>query len=293
MTAKRKNKFISTHLFFEITIFIFNNLFLLAVVCVVFFALCCAFLAIHHQLLLTLHFFLKYKICNGSGYLSVIHGVAHRVSPAHVLYNCLKAHQVVAPMWRSHSAGMVNFQNPNAVVNPGSCLEVALVLSVFNAASVSGTILVGIIDFLEEFVSQLGITLTDGRTVKDMMGNDIAFQGVFIPRCLVPGNTLPEGISDFVGVLTRMNNNDEFDVILKNVQGSYRCISFEAKDRDAFSTKDNGQSGLQAVVGWISVWSTCAAGLLQLLGEKFTTRSVTKEYSISSRSPETAARPSG
>ena len=198
--------------------------------------------------------------CRSSGYLSVIHGVAHRVSPAHVLYNCLKAHQVVAPMWRSHSAGMVNFQNPNAVVNPGSCLEVALVLSVFNAASVSGTILVGIIDFLEEFVSQLGITLTDGRTVKDMMGNDIAFQGVFIPRCLVPGNTLPEGISDFVGVLTRMNNNDEFDVILKNVQGSYRCISFEAKDRDAFSTKD------MVKVAYKLLWAGSQFGVLVLRG---------------------------
>ena len=134
-------------------------------------------------------------------------------------------HQVVSSCWKSNVAGSVNFQNPHAENNPGTKLEVTVTAAVCNAAAVKGS--KGFFsDYLFCLALELGVKANLDVLSKFQMDDSFKFT---VPRFLLPGTKLNCDMSNLIGLVTRMKNEDEFDVLL-----SWPCqesVRVEVKDR--------------------------------------------------------------
>ncbi len=152
------------------------------------------------------------------------------------------AHQLLLSTWSSKAAGLVNFQNPRAVINSGSFLEVLMSIAISNAAGrASGTH--GFDSFMREFGKELGL-IEIIQTKK--IARDKILSKLSIPKFIFPGqNQLLSNdrhlgrLNGLLGTAERQANVEGFDLLVQAIgSSSADSIRFEAKDRDEFRTGD-------------------------------------------------------
>jgi hypothetical protein len=142
----------------------------------------------------------------------------------------IAVYHLMRSFWRWGSAGQLNFQNQDAIINTGSCLEVAVALSICNAASRCQSQQSSVVQFLEKFMEELGIIdfpIAELGVVKLLM------QSV-VPRMMFPCDKVPAYLARYAGCVRRVPNKDKYDVVMTGLN-AFR-IRFEAKDRKKFST---------------------------------------------------------
>ncbi len=140
---------------------------------------------------------------------------------------------VTQSVWKPNSIGGLNFQNPNAAINTGARLEVAVTMAIMNAGAVSMLPNMQLCSYLKNFLVQLNIQ--SAHTKKMML--DKAWDGLYIPRLIFPVIGSQTLRIPGIGILERTANRNKMDAILHNVHGTnklgvhVRRITFEMKDR--------------------------------------------------------------
>jgi hypothetical protein len=141
----------------------------------------------------------------------------------------ITVHRLLPSLWRRSSAGLINYQNQNAMTNTGSCLEVATAMSICNAASKCMRQKNSVAGFLEKFMEELGVSDFSESIFKEIK----PLNRLIVPRMLFPCAKIPDFLAEYAGCVLRVPNQDQFDVLMTCLDSS--CIRFEAKDRDEFS----------------------------------------------------------
>ncbi len=181
------------------------------------------------------------------------------------------AHEIVLNLWSKNSVGAINFQNPRAIVNSGSLLEVLLATAAMNAAASFPTHCATLPDFLVGLARQLGVRLTDAAliTLRQSFSGDEGLRRVTVPRCLFPGIDLPAKFPETVGLVQRVPNHDRYDLLIWIRPGedgsgdeAPAFIRMEAKDRLAISNSEMAAIAAKLVrrrgeVGVLAVRTCC------------------------------------
>ncbi len=160
--------------------------------------------------------------CGEQGFFHVNGPCFHRFNASEV---CLSA-------WKWHAAGLINFQNLRANINPGSLLEVITTASICNAAALNAGD--GITEFMVRFAVELGICFAANtkKLFLKQMSQDNAFE---IPSCVFPGTALPSDMGETIGIVKRVENQDQFDLEL--ILPCNKKVRFEVKDRKQLSSR--------------------------------------------------------
>jgi hypothetical protein len=180
--------------------------------------------------------------CRGQGYLTVV--VADE--------SAFRAYEVVSPSWRSNAAGLVNFQNPRAVVNSGSLLEVLTSAAVSNAAG-RARIEHDFLSFIAEFGEELGLKFFRTKQFTD----DPILTKLVVPKFIFPGTHLLlsksrylRNLGGVLGTAERQANNEGFDLLVQAIGSSPAdSIRFEAKDREQFGTSELIEAAVKIMRG--------------------------------------------
>jgi hypothetical protein len=177
--------------------------------------------------------------CWADGFFSIEH-----VGRSRLVFTSMT---VTKSVWKSNSIGRLNFQNPNAPINTGARLEVAVTMAIMNAGAVSKVSSIPLHLYLSTFLAQLDIQ-TDNQG--EMM-LDEAWYGLYIPRYIFPfigAKTQKIPKIPGIGILERTANRKKMDAILHNVHGTnflgvqIKRITFEMKDRKyAITTANIGE----------------------------------------------------
>jgi hypothetical protein len=167
--------------------------------------------------------------CRICGFLS---SIVPKVASGTVNGEPVTVHHLMRSFWRWGSAGQLNFQNKDAIINTGSCLEVAVVLSICNAASKCQLQECSVVHFLEKFMEELEVR--DFPCVE--LGSVKSLQQIVVPRMIFPCDTIPLYLARFAGCVRRVPNKDEYHVVMTGLNDS--IIRFEAKDRNTFSNAE-------------------------------------------------------
>ena len=196
-----------------------------------------------------------FSSCRKYGYLSVHLKSRYGSSTYHTDELRLSAHKVIPDIWSSHSASMINLQNPRAAVNPRSLLETLLVAACCNAASISVHPSVSLSVYLTEIAAQLGLPVN--RKLCEVFSEE-CFQVNLVPRYIFPGTVLAPQWNGLIGLATRQRKTDKFNLKLTLTNSlEVRC---EAKDSSDFSTHNLGKAAKKLIVG------KCSIGLLLVRG---------------------------
>ena len=150
-------------------------------------------------------------------------------------------HEVLLSCWRRNSAGLVNFQNPRAISNSGSLLEVLLAAGVKNAAARSAECRIdcNAVEFLAKLISELGLRAVSSMPIS--MKQDATLMEIRVPRIIVPAQESQcqqfAELGGILGIAERKQNKDEFDLLVKCIgSNNGSSIRLEAKDREEFNT---------------------------------------------------------
>jgi hypothetical protein len=124
-----------------------------------------------------------------------------------------RAFELVLSSWRSNSAGMINFQNPTAVTNSGSLLEVLVTAAVKNAAAKTRVGLnLTATKFITNLMDELGVS---ARATKVFDGDKTLSAIRILPMLLFTKachlNQFA-GMNDILGVAERQQDRDQFDL---------------------------------------------------------------------------------
>ena len=164
-----------------------------------------------------------------------------------------RAYQLVLPSWTGYVAGLVNFQNPRAVVNTGSLLEVLMKAAVSSAAgTASVSVPRGFEFFIVEFGAELGV-----ETRWQYFASDQILSKITIPKFIFPGkyhllskNEYLKGLDGILGTVERRHNSEGFSLILQAIGSSPAdSVRFEARDQDEFRTSDLVDSARRLMEG--------------------------------------------
>ena len=184
------------------------------------------------------------------------------------------AHEIVLNLWSKNSVGAVNFQNPRAIVNSGSLLEILLATAAMNAAASFTTHCARLPEFLVGLIRQLGVRMADAVSdaLRQSFSADKALLRVRVPRCLFPGVELPDDFSETIGLVQRVANRDRYDLLIRVRFGEAgggdeppAFIRLEAKDRLAIGNQEmaaiagklvrgHGEVGVLAVRNCCGYW---------------------------------------
>jgi hypothetical protein len=158
-----------------------------------------------------------------------------------------RAHQLIPKLWNGNIAGSINCQNPKAVINTGSLLEVLVAAAVPNAAARASERRIypefcSAADFLVELTAELGLTDSRLQVNQDFL-RDRFLSSLRIPKFIFPGNSdllfqgkYRECFEGNVGILERQQYADRSDLVIKTSSGI--LLQLELKDRDKFTTKE-------------------------------------------------------
>ena len=196
--------------------------------------------------------------CRKQGYLTTFRPAAS-----------FRTYEVLLSCWRSNSAGLINFQNPSAVGNSGSLLEVLLAAGVKNAAArkAEGGIDCSAVKFLAGLMSELG--LGSVSETPDEIEEDATLNEIHVPRIIVPAQEsqcqqfAAHGLGSILGIAEGKQNKDDFDLLVKGIDSAKgSSIRLEAKDRGSFNTGELASSAAKLFrngnrVGIIVVRNCC------------------------------------
>jgi len=172
-----------------------------------------------------------------------------------------RAFEVVKAMWRSHSAGMLNYQSPSAIVNTGSSMEVLVAAAVPNAAAAANSIFVRRFpSFIIKLCQELG---TPAHKLEIQLDRpDYAeLKAISIPRIILPCQTILPILAQTVRCLSRHPNENRFGLLLQvpsAVGEKATKISLEAKMREKLSVSEI------ALAARTLVCEDCEVGVLVL-----------------------------
>ncbi len=206
--------------------------------------------------------------CRQGGYFSVLNA---KDSIEYQFNAC----EVMKRLWCSNSAGMVSFQNPSAIINSGSFLEVLLAAAVFNAATTFPGSSGSLPKFFIAFLKQLGIVVTDycADTISKSFCDDPSLNEVMVPRCLFPGEQLPGDFTGLIGLVQRKRNMDKYDLEVKHLfraDGEPLTINFlRLKAKSVLNTgnakvakvarkivRQHGELGVLVLLNCCDYWNT-------------------------------------
>ena len=186
-----------------------------------------------------------------------------------------RSYDVVKALWSSNSAGLVNFQNPCAVINTGSLMEVLVAVAIPNAAacatwsSEDGHKRSHFLFFICQFCSELGLPGPNILSQLRKYNKDLLNE-IMIPRIVLPGESILHLLSRTVASLSRMPNYDKFDLLLQIPDSAAGVIKvrFEAKLRENFSTPETALAGGKLVNDEVKVGVLVLSNCCQFWGEK-------------------------
>ncbi len=173
-----------------------------------------------------------------------------------------RAFEVVKAMWRSHSAGMVNYQNPSAILNTGTLMEVLVAAAVPNAAAAAenSVILRRFPSYICKLCKELGTPAHNLEIHMDSPGYP-KLKAISIPRIILPCQTILPILTQTVGCLSRQPNKYRFDLLLRvpsAVGGNVTKISLGAKVREKLSVSEI------ALAARTLLYKDCEVGVLVL-----------------------------
>ena len=162
-----------------------------------------------------------------------------------------RTHQVLLPVWRSNSAGLVNFQNPSAIANSNSFLEILVAAAVPNAAAKANQVSYAHrgkctgVGFFQELAQELGININRLSNFADFMF-DNTLSSICVPEYIFPGkermllNAIQSpSLRVLLGVVERQAASEKCDLLLKSLGSSpAETIAIDAKDRVRLNAAD-------------------------------------------------------
>ncbi len=157
-------------------------------------------------------------------------------------YPCIfRAHELVLTSWRSNAVGLVNFQNPRAVVNTRSLMEVLMSAAVSNAAG-RGERAHGFVSFIGAFGEELGIPYIPTAKFAD----DPIISNIVVPKFIFPGpnhllskNRYLGSLDGILGTAERQVDDEGIDLLVQAIGSSLAdSVRYEAKDGLVFGTVD-------------------------------------------------------
>jgi hypothetical protein len=160
----------------------------------------------------------------------------------------IRTYELVAPFWRSNSAGLIHFPNPNAVNNSGcpyGLLEVLVTAAVKNAAArdTGSCLHSDAAQFISKFMCELGLP----PSTHPAFNRDRVLCQIRVPRMLLltQASQCEQFLSmkGVLGVVERQRNSDEFDLLVQGVGSAVRdSIRVKAKDRPQFDNVDTAKA---------------------------------------------------